>query len=203
MLWKLHLPFQRKAALACLFCSGIFIVICTILRNYYNLGDNTNQFLGQVWAGRECFVCMIVVSAPGIWPLLRKLRVLGTSLYASNTSGNVYKSGSRRWKASAARASMRKSGVPQDFQMLSRSKHRGAGAERLDSRIDEEPIVKEEREGEGEGEGEGQSSQTSSPTLRGIEVTTEYTVRYDEERAEPSTSASAAAAEQWPEDRRN
>lgn len=62
-----------------MFSSGIFIVICTILRAYYSLVDITNPSIALDWADRECFVAAIVVSLPGIKPLFRNSRWLGST----------------------------------------------------------------------------------------------------------------------------
>jgi hypothetical protein len=74
MLWKLQVRLRRKIALAILFGSGVFIILCTVLRTIYSLSILSDQATAQAWAGREGFVSMIVVSAPGLWPLLRNTR---------------------------------------------------------------------------------------------------------------------------------
>lgn len=62
-----------------MFSSGVFIMICTILRAYYSLSSITNLGTALGWADRECFVAAIVVSLPGIKPLFRNTRWLGSS----------------------------------------------------------------------------------------------------------------------------
>ncbi|KAJ5105063.1 hypothetical protein NUU61_002410 [Penicillium alfredii] len=79
ILAKLQVPLQRKIILVVMFSSGVFIMICTILRAYYSLGDITNLPIALGWANRECFVAAIVVSLPGIKPLFRNTRWLGSS----------------------------------------------------------------------------------------------------------------------------
>lgn len=74
MLWKLQIHLRRKIALAVLFGSGVFIIMCTVLRTIYSLSILSDQATAQAWAGREGFVSMIVVSAPGLWSLLRNTR---------------------------------------------------------------------------------------------------------------------------------
>lgn len=54
-------------------------MICTILRAHYSLGDITNLPIALGWADRECFVAAIVVSLPGIKPLFRNTKWLGSS----------------------------------------------------------------------------------------------------------------------------
>ncbi|KAJ5176540.1 uncharacterized protein N7482_002417 [Penicillium canariense] len=79
ILTKLQVPLQRKLILAVMFSSGFFIMICTVLRCYYSLGDITNLPIALGWADRECFVAAIVVSLPGIKPLFRNTRWLGST----------------------------------------------------------------------------------------------------------------------------
>lgn len=62
-----------------MFSSGIFIMISTILRAYYSLSSITNLGTALGWADRECFVAAIVVSLPGIKPLFRNTRWLGST----------------------------------------------------------------------------------------------------------------------------
>lgn len=71
MLWRLQVRLRRKLALGALFCSGIFIIICSVLRTIYSLSSLSDQETAEAWAGREGFVSMLVVSAPGLWPLVR------------------------------------------------------------------------------------------------------------------------------------
>lgn len=54
-------------------------MICTILRAYYSLTSITNLPIALGWADRECFVAAIVVSLPGIKPLFRNTRWLGST----------------------------------------------------------------------------------------------------------------------------
>ncbi|KAJ5805553.1 uncharacterized protein N7503_003155 [Penicillium pulvis] len=91
ILGKLQVPLQRKIILALMFTSGIFIIICTILRCYYSLGDISNLPIALRWADRESFVAAIVVSLPGIKPLFRGASWLGFSSYSG--SKNVYSTG--------------------------------------------------------------------------------------------------------------
>lgn len=77
MLWNLQVPLPQKLALGVLFSSGILVIFCTILRTYYFFGDSSNQFLGQLWSGREGFISMIIIATPGLWPLFRKMKWFG------------------------------------------------------------------------------------------------------------------------------
>lgn len=79
ILTKLQIPLQRKLVLILMFSSGFFIMVCTILRAYYSLRDITYLPIALGWADRECFVAAIVASLPGIKPLLRSTRWLGSA----------------------------------------------------------------------------------------------------------------------------
>lgn len=88
LLWNLQASFRRKLALACLFCSGIFIICCTVLRTYYVFTNSLLQSTGVAWAGREGTVSMIVISAPGIWPLFRRSHWFSKSYQKSSDQEN-------------------------------------------------------------------------------------------------------------------
>jgi hypothetical protein len=91
ILAKLQIPLQRKIILVVMFSSGIFIMISTILRAYYSLSSITNLGTALGWADRECFVAAIVVSLPGIKPLFRNTRWLGSS-HRKNSKNPYYHS---------------------------------------------------------------------------------------------------------------
>ncbi|KAE8356256.1 hypothetical protein BDV28DRAFT_127282 [Aspergillus coremiiformis] len=78
VLLKLQIPLPRKLILTFLFSSGIFVMICTILRTYYSLNDLASLAIALGWANRECFVAAIVASLPGIKPLFGKSKWLGS-----------------------------------------------------------------------------------------------------------------------------
>ncbi|KAL4966032.1 uncharacterized protein BDV14DRAFT_199481 [Aspergillus stella-maris] len=90
ILAKLQVPIQRKLVLALMFSSGFFIMICTILRAYYSLKSITSLPIALGWANRECFVAAIVASLPGIKPLFRNTRFLGSSGRNKKSSNNRY-----------------------------------------------------------------------------------------------------------------
>lgn len=66
-------------------------MISTILRAYYSLSSITNLGTALGWADRECFVAAIVVSLPGIKPLFRNTRWLGSS-HRKNSKNPYYHS---------------------------------------------------------------------------------------------------------------
>lgn len=86
ILIKLQVPLHRKLILTAMFSSGIFIMICTVLRVYYSLKSLTTLSIALGWANRECFVAAIVVSLPGIKPLFRNTRWIGSSNRGKSTN---------------------------------------------------------------------------------------------------------------------
>lgn len=103
MLWRLKVNIRRKIALSLLFGSGIFLIICTILRTIYSLSNVKYIPIAQAWADREGFVCVLVVSAPGIWPLIRKSLWFDSANRSSNIQSDDARSSSKRWKSSGSR----------------------------------------------------------------------------------------------------
>lgn len=81
LLVKLQVPLHRKVILTVMFSSGVFIMVCTVLRAYYSLKSLSTLSIALNWANRECFVAAIVVSLPGIKPLFRNSRWIGTGYY--------------------------------------------------------------------------------------------------------------------------
>ncbi|PLB40376.1 uncharacterized protein BDW47DRAFT_135147 [Aspergillus candidus] len=80
-----RIPATQKIMLVALFCSGIFVMICAILRAYYSVTDINTLATALGWASRECFVSVIIVCAPGIKPLFKRFR-----WFRTNTSSNGY-----------------------------------------------------------------------------------------------------------------
>ncbi|CAM1501301.1 Fc.00g104630.m01.CDS01 [Cosmosporella sp. VM-42] len=101
ILVSLKIPIQQRLALMALFGSGIFIVIEGILRQYYGLNGSQDIKTGVAWANRESFVTMLVVMAPGIWPLLRRSHKFACTYNSSNSATNNASQSSGRWGASA------------------------------------------------------------------------------------------------------
>ncbi|KAH8433347.1 uncharacterized protein LDX57_010982 [Aspergillus melleus] len=79
VLAKLQIPLARKLVLVVLFSSGLFIMICTILRAYYSLKSISTLSIALGWADRECFVAAMVASLPGIKPLFRNTGWFGST----------------------------------------------------------------------------------------------------------------------------
>ncbi|KAL2843725.1 hypothetical protein BJY01DRAFT_248501 [Aspergillus pseudoustus] len=88
ILAKLQVPIQRKVVLALMFCSGFFIMICTILRAYYSLKSISSLPVALGWADRECFVAAIITPLPGIKPC-SVYTSEGYNNFGSKASGNT------------------------------------------------------------------------------------------------------------------
>lgn len=95
MLIKLQTTFKSKAILIVMFSSGIFIMICTVLRAYYSLGDITNLPTALRWADRECCAAAIIASLPGIKPIFRNVRWLSSTNQQVSTTPAQNDYGSR------------------------------------------------------------------------------------------------------------
>lgn len=199
MLWRVRLPLRRKAALGLLFGSGALVMVCTILRNYYVLAAVTDEQLAQLWASREAFASMVVVSIPAIWSLVRKRGWLGHYDGGGGARGGGRGGGgggalpgagnSVLWKSSASRAVGSQAG-PDEFEMSLRIKgNNNHNDDEEDGRL-------------GDGDSEDRiivpglssmmSSQTSDHSIAGggrglggsgggggVRVTREYSVRFE------------------------
>ncbi|KAJ5775877.1 uncharacterized protein N7511_000888 [Penicillium nucicola] len=170
ILAKLQVPLQRKLILVIMFSSGLFIMICTILRAYYSLTSITNLPTALGWADRECFVAAIVASLPGIKPLFRNTRWLG-STNRKNTKAPYYNSDG--YNAFGSKAS----GKTKTFVT---SRPRKSGTFEMDAVLN---TAKESRDGSQECilDGERVVSPAGSVGQAGlrdmaIRVTTEYTL---------------------------
>lgn len=117
ILIKLQLPLARKIILVLMFSSGIFIMICTVLRAYYSLKDISTLNIALGWATRECFVAAIVVSLPGIKPLLRGSRWLGSSQPAEISSRYNDLDSSRNNKAFFSSRSGTRPDSPDNYEL--------------------------------------------------------------------------------------
>lgn len=187
MLWKLQVPLRRKLALSVLFCSGIFIIICTILRTYYSLGNVHDQYTAQLWAGREGFVSMIVVSAPGVWPLLRRLQCIDPSYRQPYSSrgrtpprSSSAKSRGRHWGFSSH---LRTDNTDDLYKLSSRPGTRDGDAFTGSS---ETHII-----------GEGASDKEMGLGHTPITVTTEYSVQHEEMPPRSQASMDGGLRSEW------
>ncbi|KAI5464670.1 hypothetical protein BGZ63DRAFT_351007 [Mariannaea sp. PMI_226] len=88
LLWKVKLSIQKKLVIGLLLCSGIFIMVATILRCVLSLRDISGINTSTIWAIRETFVGIIAVNAAAIKPLFSASRWIGSN----KSSSDRYKS---------------------------------------------------------------------------------------------------------------
>ncbi|KAI1386445.1 uncharacterized protein F4822DRAFT_444836 [Hypoxylon trugodes] len=98
MLLRASLTVRRKVSLVLLFGSGIFVMICAVLRAYYSLVLIDDNTVALGWAAREFLVAAIVVNAPSIKPIFSDFKKRLTENYASGswksgTGSNAMSSG--------------------------------------------------------------------------------------------------------------
>ncbi|GAB1194351.1 hypothetical protein APSETT444_003596 [Aspergillus pseudonomiae] len=86
-----QIPFSQKIVLVALFSSGIFVMICAVLRAYLSVRDINHLSTALGWASREGFVSAFIVCAPGIKPLFTRIGWF-KSYGSSNNNGNNYAS---------------------------------------------------------------------------------------------------------------
>ncbi|KAK6215898.1 hypothetical protein LQW54_004078 [Pestalotiopsis sp. IQ-011] len=97
ILFKVNLVFWRKLLLGLLLCSGVFVILSTILRAYYSLRSISLLVTAMGWASREMFVAATAVSMPGIKPLISKSNWYKSS-HGSNKNSTPFKgTGGRSW----------------------------------------------------------------------------------------------------------
>ncbi|CAM1501955.1 Fc.00g039390.m01.CDS01 [Cosmosporella sp. VM-42] len=90
LLWKVKLSIQRKLIIGLLLCSGVFIMIATLLRCVLSLRDITGINTSTIWAIRETFVGIIAVNAAAIKPLFSASRWLISSKGSSKDKSSGY-----------------------------------------------------------------------------------------------------------------
>ncbi|KAF4998551.1 hypothetical protein FGRMN_3078 [Fusarium graminum] len=96
LLWTVKLSIQRKLLIGVLLCSGVFIMVATLLRCIYSLRDLEGINTSTIWAIRETFVAIIAVNAAAIKPLFSASRWLVSSKGSSHDKGGssyIHKSG--------------------------------------------------------------------------------------------------------------
>ncbi|CEI68201.1 hypothetical protein FVEN_g11845 [Fusarium venenatum] len=69
LLWKLQVNLRKKLVFGLIFCGGIFIIICTLLRCIICLSMPERLDLGLSWSIRETVVGIIVTNVSSIKPL--------------------------------------------------------------------------------------------------------------------------------------
>ncbi|KAL2689972.1 hypothetical protein Neosp_004037 [[Neocosmospora] mangrovei] len=87
LLWTVKLSIKRKLIIGVLLCSGVFIMIATLLRCVLSLRDIQGINTSTIWAIRETFVGIIAVNAAAIKPLFSASRWLISSKGSSRDKG--------------------------------------------------------------------------------------------------------------------
>ncbi|PGH13413.1 hypothetical protein AJ79_03692 [Helicocarpus griseus UAMH5409] len=72
LLWKVKLPTRQKILYGVWLCTGVFIIIATLLRCIICLNDVASINLGTIWSIRETFVAIIAVNIPVLKPFFTK-----------------------------------------------------------------------------------------------------------------------------------
>ncbi|KAI4089975.1 MAG: hypothetical protein LQ339_008461 [Xanthoria mediterranea] len=85
MVWKLHVTPRKKAGLAAVFATGLFICAVAIVRQYilYNTsqtGDGYHATRIKVWMSLEFSFSILVASLPTLTPLFKKFSTVSTWL---------------------------------------------------------------------------------------------------------------------------
>ncbi|KAI9926619.1 hypothetical protein ASPWEDRAFT_187222 [Aspergillus wentii DTO 134E9] len=114
-----QIPIHRKLILSGLFSSGVFVIICAILRAYYSVRNIQDLSVALGWASREVFVSALAVSAPGIKPLFNKSRWFSSK----KTSNNHY--GSTTGPSTFPRSYNQKSANDTTFTNVEAEDHKG------------------------------------------------------------------------------
>ncbi|KAK7420375.1 hypothetical protein QQX98_002798 [Neonectria punicea] len=92
IIFKAKIPIWRRLMLLALLCSGVFVIVATILRAYYSLKSITTLPVAAGWTSRETFVAAIAVSIPGIKPVFSRSKWFR---FRSTAEDVAYYSGSR------------------------------------------------------------------------------------------------------------
>lgn len=144
LLFGLKVSLPRKIILGVMFSSGIFVMICAILRVYFSFQSIQNLSISLEWATRESFVASVIVSLPGIKPLFRHTRWFGSSGASKGIGKSPYPSSSRglggNTKTNTNISSSRHDGNDRPYELRSGFGN-SRGAERLPSGDSEEHIL--------------------------------------------------------------
>ncbi|KXH56796.1 hypothetical protein CNYM01_11217 [Colletotrichum nymphaeae SA-01] len=89
LLWSVQMPMAKKIICSLWLCTGVFIIIATLLRCILCLQDAKSINLGTIWSIRETFVAILAVNAPVLGPWIAK----NASAVRSRTSKNRSKTG--------------------------------------------------------------------------------------------------------------
>ncbi|KAH8701591.1 hypothetical protein BGW36DRAFT_423898 [Talaromyces proteolyticus] len=95
LLVRVKISLSRKLVIGLLLCSGVFVMVATLLRCILSLKDVKSINTSTIWAIRETFVAIIAVNAPCIKPLFSGAKWMGsTKDKSSKIPTNVRNSGS-------------------------------------------------------------------------------------------------------------
>ncbi|VTT59584.1 unnamed protein product [Fusarium fujikuroi] len=87
LLWTVKLTIKRKLMIGVLLCSGVFIMVATLLRCVFSLRDIQGINTSTIWAIRETFIAILAVNAAAIKPLFSASRWLVSSKGSSRDKG--------------------------------------------------------------------------------------------------------------------
>ncbi|KAK5993742.1 hypothetical protein PT974_07179 [Cladobotryum mycophilum] len=87
LLWRVQMPLTRKIVCGLWLCTGIFIIMATLLRCILCLRDVSSINLGTIWSIRETFVGIIAVNAPILGPWVTKQASVVSSRASKSRSG--------------------------------------------------------------------------------------------------------------------
>ncbi|KAK6201810.1 hypothetical protein LQW54_009305 [Pestalotiopsis sp. IQ-011] len=90
LLFAVKLTVARKLAIGALLCSGVFVMIATLLRCVLSLQNVELINLCTIWAIRETFVAIIAVNAAPIKPLFSSVRWLKSTSKGGTDSHTPY-----------------------------------------------------------------------------------------------------------------
>ncbi|EKG15676.1 Protein of unknown function DUF3129 [Macrophomina phaseolina MS6] len=88
MLWKANLVTWRKFSLLIVFCGGVFVMLCGVMRCYIVLNNPTTGALkAGTWACRETFLAVLTTNAPVIYPVFRRnIARITSSIFSHHSS---------------------------------------------------------------------------------------------------------------------
>jgi len=89
LLWTVQIPARKKVIYGFWLCTGIFIMIATLLRCILCLQDVSQINVGTIWSIRETFVGIIAVNFPVLKPFFTKAKNAVSSAKSSKDSSST------------------------------------------------------------------------------------------------------------------
>ncbi|KAH8761526.1 hypothetical protein F5883DRAFT_562068 [Diaporthe sp. PMI_573] len=80
LLWTARMPFLRKIVCTLWLCTGVFVIIATLIRCIMCLQTIESINSGTIWSIRETFVGIIAVNVPAVAPWIVKCASVVSSL---------------------------------------------------------------------------------------------------------------------------